>query len=43
MDDSQTYPYDTRLNIEFQPLDLIDLDALAGAARHKWSTRRSAR
>jgi mannose-6-phosphate isomerase-like protein (cupin superfamily) len=36
MDDSQTYPYDTRLNIEFQPLELIDINALAGAARHKW-------
>lgn len=36
MGDSQTYPYDTRLNIEFQPLESIDINALAAAARHKW-------
>jgi len=36
MDDSQTYPYETRLNIEFQPLELIDEKALAGACRYKW-------
>jgi dTDP-4-dehydrorhamnose 3,5-epimerase-like enzyme len=36
MDDSQTYPYETRLNIEFQPLELIDIDALADACHHKW-------
>jgi hypothetical protein len=29
MNDSQTYPYETRLNIEFQPLELIDEKALA--------------
>jgi mannose-6-phosphate isomerase-like protein (cupin superfamily) len=36
MSDSQAYPYDTRLNIEFQPLELIDTQALADACRHKW-------
>jgi hypothetical protein len=36
MDDSQTCPYETRLNIEFQPLELIDEKALADACRYKW-------
>ena len=34
--DSQSYPYETRLNVEFQPLELIDEKALADACRHKW-------
>jgi oxalate decarboxylase/phosphoglucose isomerase-like protein (cupin superfamily) len=34
--DSQTYPYETRLNIEFKPLELIDTKAIAGACRYKW-------
>jgi len=36
MNDSQTFPYDTRLNIAFQPMELIDIQALADAASHKW-------
>jgi len=36
MKDSQTYQYETRLNIEFQPLELIDEKALADACRYKW-------
>jgi mannose-6-phosphate isomerase-like protein (cupin superfamily) len=36
MNDSQTYPYETRLNIEYQPLELIDEKALADACRYKW-------
>ncbi len=36
MDDSQSYPYETRLNIAFQPLELIDEKALADACQHKW-------
>src|SRR6266853_4938150 len=36
MSDSQTYPYETRLNIEFQPLQLIDEKALADACAYKW-------
>ena len=36
MNDSQTYPYETRLSIEFQPLELIDEKALADACRYKW-------
>jgi quercetin dioxygenase-like cupin family protein len=36
MSDSQTYPYEARLNVEFQPLELIDVNVLAGACTHKW-------
>jgi mannose-6-phosphate isomerase-like protein (cupin superfamily) len=36
MNDSQTYPYETRLNIEYQPLELIDEKALADACRYEW-------
>ena len=36
MNDSQTYPYETRLNIEFQPLELIDEKAVADACQYKW-------
>jgi mannose-6-phosphate isomerase-like protein (cupin superfamily) len=36
MSDSQSYPYDTRLNIEFQPLQLIDEKALSEACTHPW-------
>lgn len=30
------YPYDTRLNVLFEPLAVIDEKALADAAPHKW-------
>jgi|SRR5580700_2983849 mannose-6-phosphate isomerase-like protein (cupin superfamily) len=33
---TQTYPYDTRLNILHQPLELIDTNAIAGAVTHPW-------
>ena len=36
MNDPQTFPYETRLNIEFQPLELIDEKAVADACQHKW-------
>lgn len=36
MSTAQTYPYDTRLNILHQPLELIDVQKLAEAAPHKW-------
>jgi len=36
MSSPQTFPYDTRLNILHQPLEVIDLPALADAATHKW-------
>ena len=32
----QDYPYDTRLDILCQPLERIDIQAIAGAAPHKW-------
>jgi mannose-6-phosphate isomerase-like protein (cupin superfamily) len=33
---SESYPYDTRLNLQFQPLELIDENGLADASTHKW-------
>ena len=36
MSDPQSYPYETRLNILFKPLELIDEKALADACTHKW-------
>src|SRR5258708_7576986 len=36
MSDPQNYPYETRLNIEFQPLELIDDKALSDACQYKW-------
>lgn len=30
------YPYDTRLNILYQPLELIDVKSLAEGSTHKW-------
>ena len=30
------YPYDTRLNLLYKPLEVIDVNALADAAPHKW-------
>ncbi len=36
MSDSQAYPYETRLNIQFQPLELIDEKELADACIYKW-------
>jgi mannose-6-phosphate isomerase-like protein (cupin superfamily) len=36
VNDSQTYPYETRLNIEFGPLQVIDEKALADACTYKW-------
>ena len=36
MSETEAYPYETRLNIEFQPLELIDEKALADACAHKW-------
>jgi len=31
-----TYPYETRLNIRYQPLELIDTNAVADAVTHPW-------
>ncbi len=36
MSDPQSYPYETRLNILFKPLELIDEKALADACAYKW-------
>src|SRR5882762_8552373 len=36
MSDPKDYPYVTNLNIQYQPLELIDEKALADACPHKW-------
>lgn len=36
MSDAPSYPYETRLNILFEPLELIDEKGLADACTHKW-------
>jgi mannose-6-phosphate isomerase-like protein (cupin superfamily) len=36
MSDSESYPYETRLNIQFQPLELIDEKAVADSCRYRW-------
>jgi quercetin dioxygenase-like cupin family protein len=33
---NNAYPYETRLDIAFQPLELIDVTALAGACQYQW-------
>ncbi|HEY6271086.1 MAG TPA: cupin domain-containing protein [Terriglobales bacterium] len=33
---SPTYPYVTRLNIQYQPLEVIDEKAIADECTHKW-------
>ena len=34
--ESQSYPYETRLNVLFQPLEVIDEKALADSCTYKW-------
>ena len=36
MGDTQTFPYETRLNILHPPLEVIDEKALADACEYKW-------
>ena len=36
MPDSLSYPYDTRLNVLYPPLVVVDVPALARAATHPW-------
>lgn len=36
MAQSTEYPYETHLDVRYQPLEVIDLHALAGAVRHPW-------
>jgi mannose-6-phosphate isomerase-like protein (cupin superfamily) len=32
----QAYPYDTQLDIKYQPLELIDVSAIVAACTHPW-------
>jgi mannose-6-phosphate isomerase-like protein (cupin superfamily) len=36
MSDPKNFPYDTRLNVQFKPLELIDEKAVTDAVTHKW-------
>lgn len=36
MSETQPYPYETRLDIHYQPLEVIDEKALADACTSKW-------
>jgi len=36
MSDAQAFPYETRLNVYYQPLEVIDEEALADACTYKW-------
>ncbi|MFZ0963561.1 MAG: cupin domain-containing protein [Terriglobia bacterium] len=36
MSNAQSYPYETRLNILFKPLEVIDEKAMADACTYKW-------
>jgi mannose-6-phosphate isomerase-like protein (cupin superfamily) len=36
MSDPSAYPYDTRLAVRYQPLEVVDLPALAAATTHPW-------
>jgi mannose-6-phosphate isomerase-like protein (cupin superfamily) len=36
MSSADSFPYETRLNIYYQPLEVVDEQALADACAHKW-------
>ena len=36
MSDSQPYPYETRVNLFYKPLEIIDERGLAESCTHKW-------
>ena len=36
MPESQTFPYETRLNVLYNPLELIDVHSVPGANDYKW-------
>jgi mannose-6-phosphate isomerase-like protein (cupin superfamily) len=36
MSDPKAYPYDTHLDIRYEPLEVIDLPALVAACTHPW-------
>ena len=35
-DDPKNYPYDTHMDVRYEPLELIDVSALAAACTHPW-------
>ncbi|HJU72222.1 MAG TPA: cupin domain-containing protein [Gemmatimonadaceae bacterium] len=36
MSDTSAYPYDTRLNIHYRPLEVVDLPELVSSVNHPW-------
>ena len=36
MSDPAAFPYDTRLNVQFEPLELIDIWPIADGCSHPW-------
>ena len=36
MSDPSDYPYDTRLDVQYAPLEVVDVQALADACTHPW-------
>jgi len=36
MSDREKYPYVTRLDVQFAPMEVIDVKALADACTHRW-------
>ena len=36
MSDPQAFPYDTSLNVQFEPLQVVDVQSLVDASRHPW-------
>lgn len=36
MSETKAYPYETRLNIYYKPLEVVDVKALADACEFKW-------
>src|SRR5579864_3781675 len=36
MNEPKAYPYETRLNIQYEPLEVIDEKSLADACHYKW-------
>jgi mannose-6-phosphate isomerase-like protein (cupin superfamily) len=36
MAETENYPYETHLDIRFQPGELVDVNALVAACRHSW-------
>jgi len=34
--DPAAFPYDTRLNVQFPPLELIDIQPIADSSEHPW-------